>query len=147
MFSKDKRKKNSTHLDTLIGQNTHITGDLNFNGGLRIDGSITGNIFAATDSESVLTLSNEGHIEGELRVPNLLINGTISGDIYASQHVELSSKAKVTGNVYYLMLEMAMGAEVNGQLIRMTEEHSDILDLEHEAVTTTDEASLRLPPE
>lgn len=147
MFSKNKRKKNSTRLDTLIGQNTHITGDLNFNGGLRIDGSITGNIFAANDSESVLTLSHEGHIEGDLKVPNLLINGTITGNVYASQHVELAAKAKVTGNVYYLMLEMVMGAEVNGQLIRMTEENSDVLDLEHETVAGTDEASLRLPPE
>lgn len=148
MFNKkDKRKKSATRLDTLIGQHTHIKGDLTFEGGLRIDGSITGNIFASDESESVLTLSDEGHIEGDLKVPNLLINGTISGNVYASQHVELAAKAKVTGNVYYHMLEMTMGAEVNGQLIRVTEETSDILDLEHEAADSEDEAKLRLPPE
>jgi cytoskeletal protein CcmA (bactofilin family) len=148
MFNKDKRKKNAARLDTLIGQHTQIKGDVTFSGGLRIDGSVTGNIFADKDSDAVLTLSDQGHIEGDVKVPNLLINGTISGNVYAVQHVELAAKAKIKGNVYYHMLEMAMGAEVNGQLIRMTEEKSDaILDLEHENVEGSDEDKLRLPPE
>jgi len=147
MFNKNKHKRKAARLDTLIGANTHIKGDLNFSGGLRIDGSITGNIFAESESNSTLTLSEKGQIEGDIKVPNLLINGSISGNVYASKHVELAGKAKVMGNVYYHMLEMEIGAEVNGQLIRMTEENNNILDLEHESVEGTDEASLRLPPE
>jgi len=147
MFKKSKRKTKATRLDTLIGTNTHIKGDLSFNGGLRIDGSVTGNIFAENESDSTLTLSDQGHITGDIKVPNLLINGNISGNVYASKHVELATKAKVTGNVYYHMLEMEIGAEVNGQLIHMTEENANILDLEHEAVESADEASLRLPTE
>ena len=146
MFKKDKRKKKSTRLDTLIGQHTHIKGDISFSGGLRIDGSVTGNIQATGDTESVLTLSEQSSLEGEIKVPNIIINGSIIGNVYASQHVELAPKAKVQGNVYYQLLEMAMGSEVNGQLIHMNQNNDAILDIEHEVVDT-EKDSLRLPPE
>jgi len=144
MFNKDKRKKKSTQIDTLIGQHTHIKGDISFSGGLRVDGSVAGNINATGDIDSVLTLSEQGSIEGEIRVPNLIINGTITGNVYASEHVELAPKAKIQGNVYYRLLEMAGGSEVNGQLIHMTEPNEQILDLEHEVIDGDDD-SLRLP--
>jgi len=146
MFNKDKRKKKSTRLDTLIGQHTHIKGDISFSGGLRIDGSVTGNIQATGDTESVLTLSEQGSLEGEIKVPNIIINGEIIGNVYASHHVELAPKAKIKGNVYYHLLEMAMGSKVNGQLIHMSEGDDTILDLGHEEVDA-EEDSLRLPPE
>lgn len=144
MFKKDKRKNKSTRLDTLIGQHTHIKGDISFSGGLRIDGSVAGNIHATGDSESVLTLSEQGSLEGDIKVPNVIINGTINGNVYASQHVELAPKAKIQGNVYYNLLEMAMGSQVNGQLIHVNESDDTVLDLGHEVV---EDDSLRLPPE
>jgi cytoskeletal protein CcmA (bactofilin family) len=131
MFKKNKAKTKSVRIDTLIGQNTHIQGDLSFEGGLRIDGNIIGSVHAKTDSQSVLTLSELGTIEGDIHVPNLVINGTIIGDVYVSQLVELAPKAKIQGNVYYNMLEMMMGAEVNGQLIRVQED-DNILNIKHE---------------
>jgi cytoskeletal protein CcmA (bactofilin family) len=134
MFNKEKNKSKSTRIDTLIGQNTQVKGDISFSGGLRIDGNVTGNVTANGDDKSVLTISEQGKIEGEVRVPNLLINGSISGNVYASQHVELAPKAKVEGNLYYHLLEMAMGSEVNGQLIRMTEKNDNILNVEHEVI-------------
>jgi len=134
MFKKDKAKKNKTtsRIDTLIGRQTTITGDVSFSGGLRIDGNITGNINATTDNSSLLTLSEHGNIEGDIRVPNLIINGSVSGNVYASEYVELAPKARINGNVYYRMLEMAMGSEVNGHLIRAQDESEDILNVEHE---------------
>lgn len=134
MFKKSKPKKNksTTRIDTLIGRHTHIKGDVSFSGGLRIDGSIAGNINATADETSLLTLSDHGSIEGEVRVPNLIINGEINGNVYVSQHVELAPKARINGNLYYRMLEMAMGAEVNGHLIRAPEDSEDILQVEHE---------------
>lgn len=124
MFKKSKSKsKPAVRIDTLIGQQTHIKGDVEFNGGLRVDGNITGNVSAINDIDSVLTLSEQGSIVGEIRVPNLIINGTIHGDVYAVGHLELADKAKVKGNVYYRLLEMTVGSEVNGQLIRMTSDN------------------------
>jgi len=134
MFKKDKRKSKSTRIDTLIGQHTHIKGDISFSGGLRVDGSIAGNIHATGDKESVLTLSEMGAIEGEVRVPNLVVNGTITGNVFASEHIELAPKAKVQGNVYYNLLEMAMGSAVNGQMIHINEDDEQILDIEHQVV-------------
>ncbi len=133
MFNRKKNKAASVRIDTLIGENTHITGNIDFTGGLRIDGNVTGNLSAIPDSKSVLTLSEHGSIEGDIRVPHLVINGPITGHVYALEHVELAAKAKIQGNVYYRMLEMAMGAEVNGQLIHITDDNAAILDLSHES--------------
>ena len=139
MFKKDNSKK-PARIDTLIGQYTHIKGDISFSGGLRIDGSIAGNIHAAGDNNALLTLSEKGTIEGEVRVPHLVINGTVNGNIYASSHIELAAKARINGNVYYRMLEMAMGSEVNGHLIRAKPEDDDnILSVDHEVFDEDDD--------
>ena len=110
MFKKDKpkKKKTTTRIDTLIGRDTHIKGDIHFSGGLRIDGSIQGSIIANEDS-SLLTISDQGKIEGEVRVPNLIINGQINGNVFASEHVELAPKARINGNLYYRMINSCSG--------------------------------------
>jgi cytoskeletal protein CcmA (bactofilin family) len=134
MFNKNKakKKKSTSRIDTLIGRHTHIKGDISFSGGLRVDGTIEGNINATGDETSVLTLSDHGSIDGEIRVPNIIINGQVNGNVFVSNHVELAPKARINGNLYYRLLEMAMGSEVNGHLIRAQEEDTDILQLEHE---------------
>ena len=114
MFSSKKRK--SAKIDSLIGQNTELSGDVLFSGGFHVDGKASGNIHAH-ELSSLLTLSDHGVIEGEVRVPNIIVNGTVIGDVYASERVELAANARVTGNVYYNLIEMAMGAEVNGNLV------------------------------
>jgi len=111
------RKRKVTRIDSLIGQQTKIKGEIIFSGGLHIDGQINGNITAIEDSGAVLTLSEQGSIKGEVRVPNVILNGTVQGNVYAEEHIELALNARVTGNVYYNLIEMAMGAEVNGSLI------------------------------
>lgn len=116
--SKNKRAKGSAKIDSLIGQNTEVRGDVVFSGGLHIDGTVKGNVLAQEEgAASVLTLSERGRIEGEVRVPSVVLNGTVVGDVHASEHIELATEARVTGNVYYALIEMAMGAEVNGSLV------------------------------
>ena len=88
-----------------------------FSGGLHIDGTIRGNVIADPESGSVLSLSERGLIEGEVRVPNVILNGTVIGDVYSSNQVDLAAQARVTGNVYYNLIEMERGAEVNGNLV------------------------------
>lgn len=119
MFSGSKKRK-AAKIDSLIGQNTELLGNVVFSGGIHIDGKVKGNV-VANGAASLLTLSDHGVIEGEVRVPNVILNGKVIGDVYTNERVELSSKAKVTGNVYYNLIEMAMGAEVNGQLVHHTE--------------------------
>ena len=121
MFGNSKKLK-STKVDTLVGQNTQIHGDIYFSGGLHVDGVVKGNVMADSNSDAVLTLSEIGTIEGEVRVPHIVLNGSIVGDVFASERIELAVKARVNGNVYYNLLEMVMGAEVNGSLVHKQEE-------------------------
>ena len=114
---KNKKPRLTAQIDSLIGQNTEIRGDVVFSGGLHVDGKIKGNVIAKEGVESVLTLSNKGRIEGEVKVPNVVVNGTVVGDVHALSHIELAAEARVHGNVYYSLIEMAMGAEVNGNLV------------------------------
>ncbi len=116
MFGK-KKKFSSAKIDTLIGKNTIINGDLIFSGGLYVDGKIVGNVMAEEGSMAVLILSENGSIEGEVKVPNMVLNGKIIGDVFGSNRVELASKSRVNGSVYYNLIEMAIGAEVNGGLV------------------------------
>ena len=116
MFGK-KSNFSSARIDTLIGQGTEINGDLVYAGGLHVDGRINGNVVAEEGSSSILILSEFGHIEGEVRVPNIVINGKIIGDVHGSTRVELAPKSRIKGSVYYNLIEMAIGAEVNGALV------------------------------
>lgn len=128
-----KKKRKVTQVDSLIGQHSVITGDVGFTGGLHIDGKVTGNVISEDMDTSVLTLSDRGRIEGEVKVPYITLNGTVIGNVYAHQHIELAANARVEGNVYYNLLEMTMGAEVNGQLVhQLTSTNDSPLVLGHD---------------
>ncbi len=125
MWNKRKKPKQTAQIDSLIGQNTEIRGDVVFNGGLHVDGKVKGSVISANGGDSLLTLSERGTIEGEVNVPNVVVNGTVIGDVHASGHVELAAQARIHGNVYYSLIEMAMGAEVNGNLVHQQAEKAD----------------------
>ena len=104
-------------VNTLIGSTTTFEGDVHFTGVLKVDGTIIGNLIAE-NVESVLILDDEGKIEGEIRVPTMIINGMIKGNVYATDKIDLYPKAQITGDVHYNLLEMEVGAEVNGRMVR-----------------------------
>ena len=131
MMSRKPKKRKPTKVDSLIGQQSMIVGDLAFGGGLHVDGTIRGNVETDGDDQATLTLSDRGTIEGEVRVPYIILNGVVNGDVHAFDHVELASGARVEGNVYYRLIEMAMGAEVNGKLVRLPDEEHEPLALGH----------------
>ena len=116
LFGKRKKSSGAGRIETLVGRNTTVTGDLSFTGGLHIEGEVIGDVLAGDDS-SILVLSEEGLVRGDIHVPNMVLNGRVEGDVYASEHCELAPRARITGNVYYHLIEMSMGATVNGNLI------------------------------
>ena len=124
MWKKKKSNKRLTtaRIDTLIGRRVELIGDLRFSGGLHVEGVIKGNVIAREGEGAFLTLGSHGVIEGEVTVPNVVLNGRVVGDVVATEHAELKSRAVVTGNVYYHFVEMAKGAEVNGNLIHCSDE-------------------------
>lgn len=126
MFQNKDKDKNNNHksyssaepskLDTLLGQNTNITGDITFKGILHLDGKISGSIIGE-QQDDVLTISESGSVHGKIQVANLVINGTVKGDISSIGKIEVASKANIEGNVYYQNIEMEAGSKINGQLI------------------------------
>ena len=109
-------RKTKNTIDSLIGLSTTIEGNLYFKGGLRIDGMVKGNVIADGDETCMLVISEHARIEGEVRVPYLVINGEILGPVFSSELLELQPKARISGDVFYKALEMHGGAVVSGKL-------------------------------
>ncbi len=116
-FSSSPAPAKGVAMDTLIGRQTEITGDVNFSGGLHVDGRIKGNVYSATDKSSSLSVAEAGVIEGNVKVSNVVVNGRVVGEVRASERLTLGSKARIVGDVRYRVLQMEAGALVNGQLV------------------------------
>ncbi len=118
---KKNRKPKSSKVDSLVGKRARVLGEIRFAEGLHIDGLIKGNVVSDDNKPATLSVSDSGTVEGHVKVPNVIISGIVKGDVYSSDYVELGSTARIEGDVYYGLIEMAMGAEVNGKLVRIIE--------------------------
>jgi len=112
-----KASKPQNRIDCLIGTGTRVEGNVIFSGGLRVDGHVRGNIIAEEEKPGTLVISEQAQVEGEIRVPHVVINGVVCGPVNSTEYVELQAKANVTGDVYYNALEMQLGAVVQGRLV------------------------------
>ena len=121
-----KKKIKATKVDSLVGRNSKFVGDIHYAGGLHIEGNVEGNIMAEYEDKGVVIVSELGVVKGEIRVPSIIINGAVHGDIYATESIELAATAKINGNVYYNLLEMTVGAEVNGTLVHQQPSNSTL---------------------
>jgi cytoskeletal protein CcmA (bactofilin family) len=121
MFNKvsDTLKTGTGPAHTLISRTTEVVGDIHFSGELIIEGRVKGNIYAEDDSQAIIRVAEKGEVEGEICVPSAVVNGLVQGDVRSATHLELASKAVLVGNVYYNLIEMVMGSEVNGNLIHI----------------------------
>lgn len=108
--------KNKSTIDSLIGATTNIDGNLYFKGGLRIDGNVKGNVIAEEQAGSMLIISENSTICGEVRAAHVVVDGSILGPVFSSELLELLPKARVNGDVSYKALEMSSGATVTGLL-------------------------------
>ena len=89
MFRGGKNKMPS--IDTLVGHQTLLRGDIHYRGGLHVDGTIKGNVIADDDPESVLSVSERGVVEGDVHVYNIILNGKVVGDVHALEKIELAA--------------------------------------------------------
>jgi cytoskeletal protein CcmA (bactofilin family) len=119
MFSRDSRP---ARIDTLIGKGARVQGDVEFLGGMHLDGAIAGNVRSDAAPDSTLSVSESGSIVGNVEVPNVLLQGAVKGDIRAREHVVLGATARVEGHVYYGVIEMTVGAQITGKLVRLAPE-------------------------
>jgi len=115
MFTRESKHR----IDTLIGKGTTVSGDVEFVGGLHVDGRVAGNVRSDQAPGSTLSVSETGSIEGGVEVPNVTLDGMVKGDIRAREKVVIGPTARVEGNVYYGIIEMTLGAQIAGKLMRL----------------------------
>jgi len=123
-----RKQRKDKGVETIVGPNTEVNGDVKFDGWCHIDGTVNGNVTADPDSNSQLSISEDANVDGGVTVPNVRLNGIVRGDVFASQRVELGPTARVIGNVYYNLIEMAIGAEINGKLVHQPEGQVALLE-------------------
>lgn len=116
-----RKSEMDSRVDTLVGPNSRVNGDLSFLGRCHVDGVVKGNVNADPASHSALSIAEDARVEGGVTVPYLVLHGLVQGDVVATQRVELGPTARVIGNVYYNLIEMAIGAEINGKLVHRPE--------------------------
>lgn len=118
-FKKSNKIQNS--IETLIGADTRVEGNIHFSGGLRIDGVVLGDVTEPNDNASTLILSEHGRIEGSITASKVIINGSVTGQVNSRQFIELQTKARIKGDVYYSSLEMHTGAVIEGKLVYLAD--------------------------
>jgi len=120
LFGRSKKRGDplQERIDCLIGADASIQGDLVFTGGLRIDGRITGDVAVARIDAGTLTIGDQGCIEGDVRVSDVIVYGEIRGTVYATGLVDVRPNARIWGDVHYGSLEMQAGALIEGHLIK-----------------------------
>ena len=122
MWHKDKRRPDLQRFSgktSLIAAGAELSGDLRFQGALQVDGRVDGNV---QTSDGMVRVSVEGQVEGDVRAPHIVIDGEVIGDVHASEHLELGGRARVRGNLYYGLMEMAMGAQIEGRLCHLKDQ-------------------------
>ena len=129
MFGKSKDHTPMKRIDSLIGTGTTLTGDILFTGGLRIDGTVLGNVHASNGEASTLVVSEQARVAGEIRVSHLVINGEVEGPVHASDYLELQPKARIKGDIHYQRLEMHVGAAVEGRLVVIGQAPGSVVEL------------------
>ncbi len=105
---------------TLISAGTTVTGDISFSGNLDVEGKVIGSISADSGASAMLRVVAGGAVEGEIRVPSASISGSVKGNIYSSENLELTKGAVVSGDVFYNLIEMTMGSKIDGNLKHST---------------------------
>jgi cytoskeletal protein CcmA (bactofilin family) len=119
MFTRDSVQ---ARIDTLIGKAARVHGDIDYQGGMHLDGQVVGNVRSDGARDSSLAVSESGAIQGSVDVPNVVLQGTVKGDIRARERLVLGATARVEGDVYYGIIEMTVGAQIIGKLVRLSPE-------------------------
>jgi cytoskeletal protein CcmA (bactofilin family) len=123
------RRATPKTIGTLIGAGTRIEGTLAYTGGLRIDGTVEGDVRSLNGEPGMVIISEQGSVIGEVHAAHLVVSGKVTGPIYVSDVVELQPKARVEGDVHYSAVEIHHGAVVEGRLIHDVAETRPALKL------------------
>ncbi len=97
-------------ITTLLGRGSEFEGKLTFEGTVRIDGKLSGEIF----SEDVLVIGEGAQVSAEIDVGVIIVEGNVNGNIRAKRAVELHAPARVKGNIETPSLYIDKGVMFEG---------------------------------
>lgn len=117
MFNNNRKTAPTAAGTTIIAGGVVVRGDVHFCGNLHLEGRVEGTVSAEADNSGLFTLSDKGSVAGEVNVPQAVIDGAVEGDIRCAGRLELAANARIQGDVHYMVLEMAAGAQINGRLL------------------------------
>jgi len=120
MFRRESKPQN--RIDSLIGATTRIEGNVFFSGGLRVDGTVRGNVAGLPDQPATLVVSEQARIDGEVQAAHVVVNGTINGPVDARETLELQAGSRVKGDIHYKSIEIQQGAVIEGRLVHYSAE-------------------------
>jgi cytoskeletal protein CcmA (bactofilin family) len=120
MFRRESKPQN--RIDSLIGATTRIEGNVFFSGGLRVDGTVRGNVAALPDQPGTLVVSEHARVDGEVQAAHVVVNGTINGPVAARETLELQANSRVKGDIHYKSIEIQQGAVIEGRLVHLAAE-------------------------
>jgi cytoskeletal protein CcmA (bactofilin family) len=109
---------------TLIAKDAELAGDISFSSQLIINGVLKGST-TGIDPGAAVTVSPTGRVIGDIRAPMVLIHGRVEGTVYAFDALEVADGAVIQGDLHYQVLQMHMGASVQGRLIHTVPEKAN----------------------
>ena len=130
----------SNKINTLIGSDIVIKGDIIYNGTVHVEASVEGSLISSKNKESKLYINKSSVIRGSVDASNVAINGTVYGNVYVYDLLQLGSDAFIKGNIYYKSIEMEVGAKIDGRLVVCdSKEELDLhkIDIESKGNSTT----------
>jgi cytoskeletal protein CcmA (bactofilin family) len=101
----------SGEVTTLLGRGSEFEGKLSFEGTVRVDGKLSGEIF----TDDVLIIGEGAEVNAEISVGAIIIEGTVHGNIHAKRSVEIHTPARVRGNISTPSLSIDKGVTFDGQ--------------------------------
>ena len=125
-------------INTLIGQDISIIGNIYYKGVIHIEGSVEGSLFANKDDDSKLYINKSSAVKGYVDAKNIAINGKVSGNVYVYGLLQLGSEAFIKGDIYYKSIEMEVGAKIDGRLVICSkDEEIDLHKIDIESISNS----------
>ena len=104
---------------SVLGVGTRLTGTLQVDESIRIDGRLDGNVEQSDGDERWLIIGPTAEIHGDIHAQNVSVGGRVIGNIFATGNVELTNGSEVRGNISHQSITVEPGASVHGQLIAL----------------------------
>jgi cytoskeletal protein CcmA (bactofilin family) len=123
MFSKKE------NLESFVGRNTHVKGDISSKGTLRVDGRVTGNI-----ESDWLVMGAKSFLKGDANASGVDVGGTIEGNIVAKEVVEVKNKGHVKGDIVTGKLLVEEGGSINGKIAMQQKDGPKVVELSPEKI-------------